>query len=167
MKNLLLVTLLIGFQVSFAQKIAYIEMDSILPKIPAYEQANKQIDEKVSQWQSEIDNKFQALDAQYQDYVKNQSQYSDDVKQQKQNAIVEAEKKAKEFKESIFGQDGELAKLQEEKLKSIVDGVYEAARKIANARAMDYVFDKSSAGNWIFTNPDLNLTEDVLTELGL
>lgn len=167
MKNLLLFALLLGFQFSIAQKIGYIEMDSILPMIPAYTDANKQIDEKISQWQSEIDTRFQSIDAQYQEYVQNQSRYSDEIKQQKQNAIVEAEKDANEFKSSIFGPDGELAKLQEKKLKAIIDNVYKIAQQLAKSRQMDYMFDKSGESNWIYSNPDLNLTGEVIKSLGL
>ena len=167
MKNLLLFVLIIGSQISIAQKIGYIEMDSILNNIPAYEKANEQIDAKAQQWQSEIDAKFQSIEDQYQYYVKNQSTYSDEVRQQKQNAIIEAEKQANEFKNSIFGQDGEMAKLQEAKLKAIIDNIYETARKIAISQDMDYVFDKSNESNWIFTKAELNLTDEVIQALEL
>ena len=124
MKNVLLVLMLIGFQMGFAQKIAYIEVDKILDKMPAFEMANNEIDAQIKLWDDEIDKKFDKIEELYQAYVVNESQMTDEQKKQKQDEIFDAEKQANELKDSKFGNEGELMKLQEQKLKPIYDQIY-------------------------------------------
>jgi outer membrane protein len=167
MKNVLLIIMVLGIQLGFAQKIAYIEVDQILEKMPAFTQANEAINKQVTQWEEELDNRFQSIEDLYQAYVVNESRLSDEEKKQKQDEIFEAENKANEYKESKFGTEGDLMKLQEEKLKPIYDQVYTMTEKIAKENGYDYVFEKSAESSWIYTNPALNITEDVIKALKL
>ena len=167
MKNVLLVLMLIGFQMGFAQKIAYIEVDKILDKMPAFEQANNEIDAQIKLWDDEIDKKFDKIEELYQAYVVNESQMTDEQKKQKQDEIFDAEKQANELKDSKFGNEGELMQLQEQKLKPIYDQIYNKTEEIAAEKGYDYVFEKSAESSWIYTNPALNLTEEVIKALNL
>jgi len=167
MQKIVLILFVLVFQAGFAQKVAYIEMDQILDKMPDFQKASDAIDKQAEQWQSEIDVKFDAVESMYQEYVKNESTYSDQTKQLKQDAIFQAEKQANEYKEEKFGREGEITTLQEEKFKPIYDKVFASAEKIAKEKQYDYVFDKSQQTSWIYTNPDMDLTGDVMKDLGL
>ena len=167
MQKIMLILFLLAFQTGFSQKIAYIEMDVILDKMPEFKQASDAVDKQADQWQSELDTKFDAVESMYQEYVKNESTLSDQAKQQKQEAIFQAEKQANDFKEEKFGRDGEINSYQEEKFKPIYDTVFAAAEKVAKEKGYDYVFDKSQQAAWIYTNPDMDLTQDVINDLGL
>lgn len=165
-KKMFLILVLLGSQAMMAQKIGYIEMDKILDKIPAYSSATDEIDKQVDQWQSAIDSKFKHVDDLYQNYVQTQSTLSDEQKQLKQDEIVKTENEANDYKDSIFGNDGELQKLQELKYKPIYDRVYGIAEDIAKENQFDYVFEKSAESTWVYTNPDLNLTDQIISRLG-
>ncbi len=167
MQKFILILMVLAFQTGFAQKIAYIEMDDILDKMPEFQKANEEIEKQAEQWQSEIDAKFDAIESMYQEYVKNESTLSDVAKQQKQQAIFDAEKEANDLKEQKFGREGEITTLQEEKFKPIYDLIFASAEKIAKDRQYDYVFDKSQQQSWVYTNPDMDITEDVINDLGL
>jgi len=167
MKNFALILLFIGIQFGFTQNIAFIESNVILEKMPAYETAVDEIEKQVTAWETEIENKFQSIETMYNDYVQNESALSDEVKKQKQEAIFEAERSTNEFKESKFGQEGEVYTLQENKLKSLFDKINQAAETVATEKGYDYVFDKSVDSNWIYTNSAHDLTNAVVTKLGL
>ncbi|MFU8843874.1 MAG: OmpH family outer membrane protein [Bacteroidales bacterium] len=167
MRMLLLLVLLVGFQVGFGQKIGYIEVDQILLKMDSFKIAGDQINESVKLWETEIEARFQQVEDLYQDYVMNESQMNDQQKKEKQNQIFQAERQANEFKESKFGQQGELMQIQEEKLKPIYDSIFETTEKVAQKKGMDYVFEKTAESTWIYTNPSLNLTEEVIEALGI
>ena len=166
MKKVILGLLVISFHVGIAQHIAYIETDKILEEMQQFKRANEEIDALVKQWETELDAKFKEVKQLYNDYVNNEVMYSEDVKKQKQGEIFEAERKAKELKEQRFGRDGELLKLQQEKIKPLQDSIFEAATKVAKANNYDYVFEKSPETSWIYTNPEYNITEQVKIELG-
>lgn len=159
--------LALGVQVAIAQQIAYIEMDKILEKMPAFEEAGKTIEAQANQWETELDNKYQSIESMYQEYVGSESMMPDDVKRQKQDAIFEAESKAKDFKEEIFGAEGALTKLQEETFGPLVDQVMASAEKVAIENGYSFVFNKSNAENWVYTNPEHDLTEKVISDIGL
>lgn len=167
MKKLLLIVLLLGFQMGFAQKIAYIEVDKILEKMPSFDQANDDIDAQIKLWDEEIEKKFDKIEELYQSYVLNESQLNDEEKKQKQDEIINAENQANEFKDSKFGNDGELMTLQEQKLKPIYDQIYDTTEAIAAEKGYDYVFEKSIESSWIYTNPALNITDEVIKALNL
>jgi outer membrane protein len=167
MKKLALLLLFIGIQFGFAQNVAYIESSKILDKMPEYKEATDELEAQVNKWESELDVKFESIESMYNDYVKTERMMSEEIKKQKQEAIFEAERLANEYKESKFGQDGELFTLQESKLKPSYDKINAASEQVAMENGYDYVFDKSIESNWIYTNPKLDLTEKVLANLKL
>ncbi|MBM3436468.1 MAG: OmpH family outer membrane protein [Bacteroidetes bacterium] len=138
-----------------------------IDKMPEYILASDNIDQQIKQWESEVDVKFQEVENLYQDYVKNEMLYPEDVKIEKQNGIVDAEKKAKEFREKIFGQNGELSKLQDAKINPLEEKILQAAEKVGKENNYEYIFDKRPETSWIYTSPEHDLTEKVLIELGL
>jgi len=129
MKKVFLALLVMAFNAGLAQRIAYVEVNKIIDKMPEYKTANENIDNQIKQWESEVELKFQEVENLYQDYVKNEMLYTEDVKIEKQNGIVDAEKKAKEFREKIFGQTGELNKMQEQLLKPLEDKIFQTAER--------------------------------------
>jgi outer membrane protein len=167
MKNIILGLLVIAFQVGLAQQMAYIESEKIVDKMPAYQKATQEIEEQIKVWETEVEQKFQAVEQLYQDYVKSESAMSDEVKNQKQQEIFDQERLAKDYREAKFGNDGELQQLQDSKLKPLMDMVMNAAQKVAQENNYDYVFDKMPESNWVWTNPEHDITDKVIAELGL
>lgn len=156
-----------AWQFAASQKLAYFESAIILEDMPAFIQANEKIDSLAKQWDSEIDNKFKYVDQLYKDYVNNESSLSPETRQQKQEEIFKAEKQAKDFKDQKFGMEGELYKLQEEKIQPLQDNIFGAARVLAKEMNYDYVFDLSMENNWVYLNEDYDITELVKVKLGL
>ena len=159
--------ILFAWQLSFAQKLTYFESATILEEMPAFDKANKELDSIAKIWDTEIDNKFKHIDQLYKDYVKNESGLSPESRKQKQEEIFNAEKQANDFKEKKFGKNGDMAKLQEQKIGPLHDSISAAARLIAKEMKYDYVFDISMEGNWVYLNEDYNITEMVKARLGL
>lgn len=167
MKTIVLGILVLTFQIGLAQNIAYIETDRIIEKMPAYQQASDEIEAQINVWEGQVEAKFKKVEEMYEDYVKNESIFPDEIKKEKQDEIIESEQLAKTYREQIFGQDGELQVLQESKLKPLQDSILNTAQRIGIAKSYDYIFEKSPETNWIYTNPEHDLTEFVITELGL
>jgi len=167
MKKILVALLVLAFNAGMAQRLAYIEIEKIINQLPEYKKANEIIETQTLQWESEVEAKFEAVENLYQEYVKNERMFSDDVKLQKQDEITNAEKQAKEFREQKFGKEGELTKLKQEQIQPLQDNIFKAAEKVAKDNNYDYVFDKSRTSNWIYVKPEHNITEKVMTELGI
>lgn len=152
---------------AMSQKIAYVESQSILEAMPEYQKANQEIEQKAAQWEEEVKAKFNEVETLYQNYMDSERMLSEEMRQQKQEEIFEAERKAQEFKEKKFGIEGELFQLREEKIKPLQEKIYQAAEDIAKANGYDFIFDKGPDVPWIYTNPEHNLTDELMEDIGL
>ena len=62
MRNLILIFIAVTIGSGlYAQKFAYVDSKYILSHIPAYEAAQKQINQLSAQWQSEIEAKYESI----------------------------------------------------------------------------------------------------------
>ena len=94
-----------------AQKFALIDMEYILKNIPAYEQANTQLNQASQQYQSEVEAKAKEAETLYKEYQKASASLSAAQKTQREEAIVAKEKEAAELRKKYFGPEGEMAKI--------------------------------------------------------
>ena len=169
MKKLLLfigifMTLAIGS--SYAQKYALIDMEYILKRIPSYETANKQLDESSKVWQSEVDAKAKEVEAMYKKYQADLAFLQGAEKTKRENEIVAKENEIKAVRDKYFGQEGELIKRREALIKPIQDGIYNAVKEISIAQGYSLVIDRASANSIIFASPSIDISDEVLANLG-
>ena len=68
MKKILLFAMLMVSSLTFAQKFAFVDSEYILKNIPAYEAANEQLNQLSTQWQTEIEAKFEEVAQLYQNF---------------------------------------------------------------------------------------------------
>jgi outer membrane protein len=169
MKKLLLFTMLVASSVSFlaAQKIGYVNTESIMAKIPEYKAAQDEVDRVSKKWEKDLEDKYKAIEQMYNDYTAQEVLLPEDVKKTRQNDIFKAEREAKEYRESKFGYSGELFQLQNTKVKPIQDRVFKAVETVAKAKAIDMVYDKAGDVTWLYVNAKFDLTDDVMIELGV
>lgn len=149
-----------------AQKFALIDMEYILKNIPAYEQANAQLNKASQQYQSEVEAKAKEAETLYKDYQRVSNSLSAAQKTQKEEAIVAKEKEASELRKKYFGADGEMAKKQQELIAPIQDDIYEAVKMVAEQKGYAVVVDRASAQSIIFASPSIDISNEVLSKLG-
>lgn len=169
MKKILLftlVTILIAGS-AVAQKYATIDTRYILDKLPAYTQAQKQLDDIAADWQKDIDAKQAALDKMYKDYEAEQVMLSEELRKKREDQLFLREKELRDLQRQRFGFEGDLFKKRQELIKPIQDKVFNAVQKLSVARGYDFVLDKSEGITIIFADPKLDKSEDVLRELGV
>ena len=119
-----------------AQKFALIDMEYILKNIPAYEQANTQLNQASQQYQSEVEAKAKEAEALYKEYQKASASLSAAQKTQREEAIVAKDK------------------------------IYEAVKQISEQKGYAAVVDRGSAQSIIFASPSIDISNEVLSRLG-
>ena len=149
-----------------AQKFALIDMEYIMENIPAYQQANNELNQASQQFQQEIEAKRKEAETLYKAYQKEAAKMSATQKNQKEEAIVAKEREAAELRQKYFGPEGEMAKKQEALITAIQDKVYEAVKLISLQKGYDAVIDRASATSVIFASPRIDISNEVLTKLG-
>jgi outer membrane protein len=149
---LILAALLMVNAASYAQKFCYVDMEYILGKIPTYADAQKELDKTSQGFQKDIEAKRKAVDDMFKQYQAEQVLMTDQMKQQKMKEIETAEKEVKDLQKKKFGPDGELFQKRKELIKPIQDKVYDEITKYAQAKAYDFILDKSSGPSMLYAS---------------
>lgn len=150
-----------------AQKFALIDNEYILKNIPAYEMANEQINQVSTKWQNEVEAQSKLAKDMYKKYQSEMVFLSDEMKTKREEEIVKKEKEVAELQRKYFGPQGELFKKRESLMKPIQDDIYTATKAISEEKGYMMVLDKSSSPNMIFVSPKIDISNDVLSKLGI
>lgn len=146
-------------------KIGHISSEAIMKQLPDAQDAQKQLDALVAQWQAEL-NKMQAdWKQKYEDYDRKKLIMTDQRRADTERELRELDQKIADYRNQKFGQNGELFQKQEELMKPIQDRVFAAIQEIAQEDGYDYIFDKSGEILLMYTNEKLDLTQKVLDRL--
>jgi len=170
MKTKLIITglMFIAFiGISQAQvKIAIIDTDYILNKIPEYQSAQNTLETLSVEWQQEIEKKFSDIEKLYKAYQSEAVLLPEDVKVKRQDEIIQKEKEVKDLQKKRFGTDGDLFKKRQELVKPIQDRLYTAIEEYANDNNYSLILDRSNSSFMMYVNPKMDKSDDVLKKLG-
>jgi outer membrane protein len=163
---IILAGLLLPLGMAVAQKYAFVDTEYILNNIPTYKAAQEQLDKFSADWQKEVEAKYTDIEKMYKDYQAERVLLSEDMRRQREEAIVNKEKEAKELQKTYFGQDGALFKKRQELIQPIQDDIYKAIKDLATENGYAVIFDTSSGPSMIYTNPRYDVSDEVLQKLG-
>lgn len=169
MKKLLSILSVLLFTVgsAAAQKFGYVDSEYIMSKMPAYAQAQTELNNLSQTWQKEIESQKKDLDKLYRTYQAEEVLLTEPMKKKRQDEILKKEQDTKAYQNKIFGYEGQLFKKRQELTKPVQDQVFEAIEKVAKQKQLAIVFDKSGDLTMLYTNPVHDYTEFVLEALGL
>ena len=169
MKKLIitLIVLLSLPAVSIAQKYAYVDTDYILENIPEYNDAQDILNELSARWQKDIEGMYSEIDKLYRSYQAESALLPADLKQKKEEEIISSEKMIKKFQQDKFGPEGELYSKRMELVQPIQEKIFNVISEIAETRNYDFIFDKAGSMNILYSNPRLDLSDEVLDQLGM
>ena len=168
MKKIIAVLILLISGISgFSQKFGYVDTKYVLERMPGYIAAQKEVDQLSEKWQKELEVLYKGIEQKYNDLRAEEPLLPGDVLKQRQDEIFEMERKAKEFKKNKFGYEGELFKVQDEKIKPVQDQLYQAIELMVGEKKLDFIIDKSGNSGIIYFNPIYDRTKDITTRLGV
>ncbi|RSK49340.1 OmpH family outer membrane protein [Hymenobacter rigui] len=162
-----LVVNILAPQAAQAQKFGYVDSEFIMSKMPAYTQAQQELNTLSANWQKDIETQKKDLDKLYRNYQAEEVVLTEAMKKKRQDEILKKEQDIKTYQNRIFGFEGQLFKKRQELTKPVQDKVFEAIEKVAKKKQLAIVFDKSGDLTMLYTNPVHDYTEFVLEELGL
>ncbi|MFD2785942.1 OmpH family outer membrane protein [Hymenobacter rubripertinctus] len=156
-----------GVRSAAAQKFGYVDSEFIMGKMPAYTQAQQELNTLSTNWQQDIEGQKKDLDKLYRNYQAEEVVLTETMKKKRQDEILTKEQEIKAYSNKIFGYEGQLFKKRQELTKPVQDLVFEAIEKVAKKKQLAIVFDKAGDLTMLYTNPVHDYTEFVLEELGL
>lgn len=149
------------------QKIAYIDSEYLLTRIPEYATVQQEIDRLAAGWERELDQMKQEVEAQFREYQARELLYTNEERNRRREEIMTAEDEVERQRVKYFGPDGDLFMQQEQLMRPIQERILAAIEEVATAGGYDYVFDKAGDYLFLYTRPQYDLSDEVLEELGI
>ena len=152
-----------------AQNYIIVNSEKVFKSIDAYNTAISDLDKLAKQYQDQVDAKFAEVEALYNNYVSQKTSLSAAARQtlenRRENAILNKEKEAQEYQESLFGQEGTLMKKRIEVISPIQKQVFDAIEAYAKQAGADLVLDSANNPTLLYTNPSVERTQQVIDAL--
>ncbi len=169
MKKSIITAVLVAFLAlpMFGQKYAYIDSEYILSNMPDYVEAQAELDRVAVEWQQEIEKEFAKIDSMYKKYQTEVITMPENMKQKREEAIINAEKAAKDLQKKRFGKDGDLTKKREELVTPIQDRVFTAIDEYAKEKGYAFVFDVAGSMTIIYADPKWDINDQIMQKLGV
>ena len=148
------------------QNIAYVDSRYILENIPEFNTAQEEMNNLSLDWQAEIDALKEDVEKLYRAYQAEQYLLPEEKKKNREEMIILKEREVKDLTKQRFGPNGDLYKKQQELIEPIQDLIYGAIKSFAEESKYDIIFDKSSDLIMLFSDPELDKSQQILEELG-
>ena len=148
-----------------AQNYIIVNSEKVFKSIDSYNTAISTLDELAKQYQTQVDTKFAEVEALYNNYQVQKTSLSAASRQVRENAILQKEKEANEYQESLFGQEGMLMKKRVEMIQPIQKKVFAAIEAYARQAGADLVLDSANNPTLLYTNPSIERTQQVIDVL--
>lgn len=150
-----------------AQDFAHIDSDYILSQVPEYEGVEQRLETLAEGWSEEINEMEREIENLREEFEAREILFTPEVREQRQEEIDAKVREKEQFIESIYGPDGEYYRQQEELLEPIQQQVLEAVIEVAERNNYDYIFDRSGDYIFLYANRSLDVSNEVLREMGI
>lgn len=165
-KVIIVALVLLIASVAFPQaKIGWINSRTIMDKLPEAQEAQRQLDALVAEWQNELAKMQNEWQKKFAEYDKKKLILTDQMKADTERELQDLDRKISEYRNRKFGQNGELFQKQNELMKPVQDKIYKAIQDVAKEESYDYIIDKSGEILLMYTNDKFDLTLTVLEKM--
>ncbi|BDS12575.1 OmpH family outer membrane protein [Aureispira anguillae] len=150
-------------QNSYAQQIAYIEAEAIVPEMAAYKRAKSEVEAYGKQLQKVLEQKQADMEAYYKEVMDSIKRGLMTPKQQ-QEAEAKLQRMQADLQKDAMDAEKKLAQKESELTKPIYEAFNQAISKVAKENNYTYVLDKKFM---LYSAGGIDATEKVKTALGI
>jgi outer membrane protein len=105
-------------------KIAYFNSEAVMKQLPDAQDAQKQLDQFVADWQQELNKMQDEWKKKFDDYDKRKLIMTEQRRSDAERELRDMDQKIVDFRTQKFGQSGELFNKQNELMKPVQDRVF-------------------------------------------
>ena len=168
MKSFILSLLIVlGTSFAYSQKYAYIDSDFILENVPEYKDAKDKLDKLADRWTKEIEERYAQIKVKKDNFAREEVLLPSEERQTRKDELDKLETEAMEMQKLRFGVKGDYFQKRQELVKPIQDKIFEAIQGVASKRNFSFVFDKANQSNLVYADPKMDISNEVLKELGI
>jgi outer membrane protein len=168
MKSFILSLLIVlGTSFAYSQKYAYIDSEFILENVPEYKDAKDKLDKLADRWTKEIEERYAQIKVKKDNFAREEVLLPSEERQKRKSELDKLETEAMEMQKLRFGVKGDYFQKRQELVKPIQDKIFEAIQGVATKRNFSFVFDKANQSNLVYADPKMDISNEVLKELGI
>ncbi|WP_417368295.1 OmpH family outer membrane protein [Flavobacterium beibuense] len=168
-KHLLILLTLFSVAAVTAQsrglKIAYIDMDYILEKVPDYAEAKNQLELKAQKWKQELEQKRNDINKLKESLETEKPLLTKELIEEREEEIKFLENDLIEYQQKRFGPNGDLITQKAVLVKPVQDQVFNIVQDLAESRNYDFIFDKSSDLTMLFSAKRHDISDFVIRRI--
>jgi len=151
--------------VNAQMKIGYFSSEAIMKQLPDAQDAQKQLDQLVADWQQELNKMQDEWKKKFDEYDKRKLIMTEQRRADTEKELRDLDQKIIDYRNLKFGQSGELFNKQNELMKPVQDRVFKSIQTVANEEGYDYIFDKSGDILLMYANEKYDLTQKIFEKL--
>lgn len=149
------------------QKIGFIDSEVIMEQMPEYTGIEQRLNLLSESWRDELKEMEAEIEEMEEEFEAREVLFTDEIREQRRKEIEDKISQREQFLEEKFGPEGEYFQRQNELLEPIQRQVFDAINRVAYREEFDFVFDRAEDIRFLFANPEWNLNEEVMLELGM
>ncbi|OIQ22606.1 MAG: hypothetical protein BM557_01080 [Flavobacterium sp. MedPE-SWcel] len=146
-------------------KVAYIDMEYILNKVPDYAEAKNQLEQKAQKWTKEIETKRNEINKLKSSLKAEKALLTKELIEEREEEIAFQEKEMIDYQQKRFGPTGDLISQKSVLVKPIQDQVFTIIQDLSETRKYDFVFDKSSDLTILFAKKRHDISDLIVRRL--
>ncbi len=154
-------------QAEAQSRVGFIDSEYILDRIPEYEGILQRLDAINQGWREEIQELQLEIEEMQREFDAREILFTEEVREQRMQEIRQKKRDRERLIDQRFGPNGEYFRQQKELLEPLQRRILEATQRVAERGNYDYVFDRSGDFMFLYTRQSLNLSNDVLIEMGI
>ena len=163
LESLVVIALAAASFSSYAQKTAFIDLDSLLSIMPEMTEAKKVSADHYKQLETTLTTMQKELNDKLAEYQANEKNYTDLIKNTKQKELQDLNQRIQDFQVQA---QTDFQKKNDDLTKPINDKAKKAIEKVAKTKGYKMVID-SSVGVLLYTEPADDIFNAVKAELGV
>ena len=148
-----------------AQKVGFINTDSVMVALPEYQAAVKQLDAQADQYKQELQNTLASIDRLYNNYQSQKAYLSASQRTSYENDIISREQQMKKRQDECFGAEGLMAKASEQLLSPIRSKVTSAVSEYCEANGYTLILDLAVSAGIVYKNGADDITKEIINIL--
>ncbi|WP_299337367.1 OmpH family outer membrane protein [uncultured Psychroserpens sp.] len=146
-------------------RIGYIDTEYILENIPEYQEASAQLEQKVQQWKTEIEQRLADIDSKKKQLNSESVLLTKELYEERLEDISFEEAEILDYQQKRFGPNGDLMIQKQQLIQPIQDQIFAAVQEIADGKKYDFIFDKSADVVMLFSAERFDLSELVIRSI--
>ncbi|TCK67537.1 periplasmic chaperone for outer membrane proteins Skp [Winogradskyella wandonensis] len=165
--RVLYILAIVGFMSLNAQtvrgaRIGYIDTEYILENVPDYQEANAQLEQKLTKWKSEIEKKLADIETKKKALENEKVLLTKELYEERLEDLSFEEAEVLDYQQKRFGPGGDMVIQRTQLMQPVQDQIWAAVKEIAENKKYDFVFDKNADFLMLYSAERFDISEQVL-----